>query len=118
MTELAAEGLAPLTTPIEQLLQFVSGSSRVPLEGFGALQGMSGVTKFSITSAGETTALPTAHTCFNQIRPSFLPSLSVSLTLSCAPSYLDLPSSYTSYEQLRKALLMAVTEGAGGFGFA
>ncbi|KAK4700563.1 hypothetical protein P7C70_g5684, partial [Phenoliferia sp. Uapishka_3] len=32
--------------------------------------------------------------------------------------YLDLPSSYTSYEQLRKALLMAVTEGAGGFGFA
>lgn len=46
---------------ILQLLQFVSGSSRVPLEGFGALQGMSGVTKFSITSAGDTLALPTAR---------------------------------------------------------
>ncbi|KAM0754299.1 HECT-domain-containing protein [Meredithblackwellia eburnea MCA 4105] len=80
-----------------KLLQFVSGSSRVPLEGFGSLQGMSGVTKFSITSAGETLALPTAHTCFNQI---------------------NLPSSYTSYEQLRKALLTAINEGAGGFGFA
>lgn len=44
-----------------KLLQFVSGSSRVPLEGFSSLQGMSGITKFSITSAGATTALPTAR---------------------------------------------------------
>ncbi|KAI5477219.1 E3 ubiquitin-protein ligase HUWE1 [Pseudohyphozyma bogoriensis] len=79
------------------LLQFVSGSSRVPLEGFASLQGMSGVTKFSITAAGETSALPTAHTCFNQ---------------------LDLPTGYSSYEELRKALLLAITEGATGFAFA
>ncbi|SCV71562.1 BQ2448_3150 [Microbotryum intermedium] len=80
-----------------KLLQFVSGSSRVPLEGFASLQGMSGVTKFSIHSAGASKALPTAHTCFNQ---------------------LDLPTSYQSYEELRKALLTSITEGAGSFGFA
>ncbi|KAM0790628.1 hypothetical protein ACM66B_004490 [Microbotryomycetes sp. NB124-2] len=80
-----------------KLLQFVSGSSRVPLEGFAQLQGMSGVTKFSIHNAGNKNGLPTAHTCFNQ---------------------LDLGSGYESYEQLRKALLTAITEGAGGFGFA
>ncbi|SGY62078.1 BQ5605_C007g04651 [Microbotryum silenes-dioicae] len=80
-----------------KLLQFVSGSSRVPLEGFASLQGMSGVTKFSIHSAGASKALPTAHTCFNQ---------------------LDLPASYQSYEELRKALLTSITEGAGSFGFA
>lgn len=31
---------------------------------------------------------------------------------------LDLGSGYESYEALRKALLTAITEGAGGFGFA
>ncbi|KAL8278589.1 hypothetical protein RQP46_009081 [Phenoliferia psychrophenolica] len=62
-----------------KLLQFVSGSSRVPLEGFGSLQGMSGITKFSITSAGETTALPTAHTCFNQMSLPFLFSQSIGM---------------------------------------
>lgn len=45
-----------------KLLQFVSGSSRVPLEGFSSLQGMSGITKFSITSAGTSQGLPTART--------------------------------------------------------
>ena len=44
-----------------KLLQFVSGSSRVPLEGFSSLQGMSGITKFSITSAGDSKGLPTAR---------------------------------------------------------
>ncbi|KAK4052443.1 E3 ubiquitin-protein ligase tom1 [Microbotryomycetes sp. JL201] len=86
-----------------KLLQFVSGSSRVPLEGFAQLQGMSGVTKFSIHNAGNKNGLPTAHTCFNQ------------QTLF---EQLDLGSGYDSYEQLRKALLTAITEGATGFGFA
>ncbi|GAA5961735.1 hypothetical protein JCM21900_000844 [Sporobolomyces salmonicolor] len=80
-----------------KLLQFVSGSSRVPLEGFGALQGMSGVTRFNIHKAGNNTGLPTAHTCFNQ---------------------LDLPTGYETYEQLRKQLVLSITEGSGTFGFA
>ncbi|GAA5975362.1 hypothetical protein JCM5350_006450 [Sporobolomyces pararoseus] len=80
-----------------KLLQFVTGTSRVPLEGFAALQGMSGNQKFNIHKSSNTNGLPTAHTCFNQ---------------------LDLPSGYTSYEEFRKMLLLAITEGNTGFAFA
>ncbi|GAA5969495.1 hypothetical protein JCM11641_008133 [Rhodosporidiobolus odoratus] len=78
-----------------KLLQFVTGSSRVPLEGFGSLQGMSGTTRFNIHKAGGTNTLPTAHTCFNQ---------------------LDLPN-YDSYETFVKMLRLAFTEGLTGFAF-
>ncbi|BGP26526.1 E3 ubiquitin-protein ligase HUWE1 [Rhodotorula toruloides] len=80
-----------------KLLQFVSGSSRVPLEGFAALQGMNGVTRFNIHKAGNNASLPTAHTCFNQ---------------------LDLPVGYESYEHFRRQLSLAIHEGATGFAFA
>ncbi|CAH7686641.1 expressed protein, partial [Phakopsora pachyrhizi] len=76
-----------------KLLQFATGSSRVPLEGFGALQGAQGATKFSLVNAHTKNILPSAHTCFNQI---------------------DLPS-YNSYEDLRKMLLIAISEGSEGF---
>jgi len=78
-----------------KLLQFVTGSSRVPLEGFGALQGVSGNTRFTITATHTTDVLPSAHSCFNQ---------------------LDLPN-YSSYEELRRCLIYAV-ENTEGFGFA
>lgn len=46
-----------------QLLQFVTGSSKVPLEGFKALRGNSGVQLFQIhKSFASTERLPTAHT--------------------------------------------------------
>ncbi|MBW0460652.1 hypothetical protein O181_000367 [Austropuccinia psidii MF-1] len=79
-----------------KLLQFATGSSRVPLEGFGSLQGAQGATKFSLVNAHTKNVLPSAHTCFNQI---------------------DLPS-YDSYEELRRMLLLAINEGSEGFGFA
>ena len=44
------------------LLQFVTGSSQVPLDGFSALQGMNGPQKFRIVKGDDTTRLPTAHT--------------------------------------------------------
>ena len=45
-----------------------AGSSKVPLEGFRALTGISGPQEFSIhLSSGPPTRLPTAHTCFNQL---------------------------------------------------
>ncbi|GAA5885561.1 hypothetical protein JCM16303_001460, partial [Sporobolomyces ruberrimus] len=31
---------------------------------------------------------------------------------------LDIPSGFTTYEDFRKKLLIAITEGATGFGFA
>ena len=80
-----------------RLLQFCTGTSKVPLEGFKALQGVSGPQKFQIHKAyGEPTLLPTAHTCFNQ---------------------LDLVESYTSKEQMKERLLKALHLGSEGFGF-
>jgi E3 ubiquitin-protein ligase HUWE1 len=79
-----------------RLLQFVTGTSKVPLEGFKALQGISGPQKFQIHKAyGAPERLPSAHTCFNQ---------------------LDLPE-YSSKEQLKERLLLAIHEGSEGFGF-
>lgn len=80
-----------------KLLQFATGTSKVPLNGFKELEGASGATKFSIhKDFGRTDRLPQSHTCFNQI---------------------DLPA-YDSYETLRRALLIAITEGHEGFGLA
>ncbi|OQR81725.1 HECT E3 ubiquitin ligase, partial [Thraustotheca clavata] len=77
-------------------LQFVTGTSKVPLEGFKALEGMRGTQKFNIHKAfGSSNRLPTAHTCFNQ---------------------LDLPE-YENEEQLKARLLLAIREGSEGFGF-
>ncbi|XP_024960063.1 E3 ubiquitin-protein ligase UPL1-like [Cynara cardunculus var. scolymus] len=79
-----------------RLLQFVTGTSKVPLEGFKALQGISGPQRFQIHKAyGGPERLPSAHTCFNQ---------------------LDLPE-YPSKEQLQERLLLAIHEANEGFGF-
>nr|XP_009404258.1 PREDICTED: E3 ubiquitin-protein ligase UPL1-like [Musa acuminata subsp. malaccensis] len=79
-----------------RFLQFVTGTSKVPLEGFSALQGISGSQRFQIHKAyGTPHHLPSAHTCFNQ---------------------LDLPE-YTSKEQLEERLLLAIHEANEGFGF-
>lgn len=82
---------------LARLVMFVTGTSKVPLEGFGTLQGMNGVQKFHIHRvAGNSLRLPSAHTCFNQ---------------------LDLPE-YSSAEVLSERLLRAVRECSVGFGFA
>eukprot|EP00041_Stephanoeca_diplocostata_P025554 m.671357 g.671357 ORF g.671357 m.671357 type:complete len:803 (-) comp22771_c0_seq3:541-2949(-) len=77
-----------------RLLQFVTGSARVPMNGFGELQGSNGPQKFCIKQWGNIKDLPRAHTCFNRI---------------------DLPA-YNSYKLVREKLLIAVenTEGFGG----
>lgn len=76
---------------------FVTGTSKVPLEGFKGLVGMRGLQKFSIHKAyGGDSSLPCAHTCFNQ---------------------LDLPE-FTSEALLRERCLLAIQEGHQGFGFS
>jgi len=78
-------------------LQFVTGTSKVPLQGFAFLEGMNGIQKFQIHKDDRSTdRLPCAHTCFNQ---------------------LDLPA-YETYDKLRKQLLTAVHECSEGFGLA
>ncbi|XP_036258390.1 E3 ubiquitin-protein ligase NEDD4-like isoform X1 [Molothrus ater] len=75
-----------------RLLQFVTGTSRVPMNGFAELYGSNGPQLFTIEQWGSPDKLPRAHTCFNR---------------------LDLPL-YESFEDLREKLLMAV-ENAQGF---
>lgn len=45
-----------------KLLQFATGTSKVPLEGFSALQGANGVQRFQIHKDYATNRLPSAHT--------------------------------------------------------
>lgn len=71
-----------------RLLQFVTGTSSIPYEGFAALRGSNGPRKFCIEKWGRVSSLPRAHTCFNR---------------------LDLPP-YTSQEMLFEKLVTAVEE--------
>ena len=79
-----------------EFIQFVTGSRKVPIDGFKALPGIGGFQKFQIHKCfASTDRLPTAHTCMNQ---------------------LDLPD-YTTKEYLRNRLKIAISEGKEGFGF-
>ena len=50
-----------------KLLQFVTGTSKVPLNGFRELEGMNGFSKFNIhRDYGSKDRLPSSHTCFNR----------------------------------------------------
>lgn len=52
---------------LAKLLQFVTGTSKVPLNGFKELEGMNGVNRFNIhRDYGNKDRLPTTHTCFNR----------------------------------------------------
>uniref|UniRef100_A0A3P9MUR8 E3 ubiquitin-protein ligase n=1 Tax=Poecilia reticulata TaxID=8081 RepID=A0A3P9MUR8_POERE len=75
-----------------RLLQFVTGTSRVPMNGFAELYGSNGPQLFTIELWGTSDKLPRAHTCFNR---------------------LDLPP-YESFEELREKLNIAI-ENAQGF---
>lgn len=76
-----------------KLLQFVTGSSKVPMNGFKNLYGSNGPLLFSIQKFGSTDSLPRSHTCFNR---------------------LDLPP-YECYKQLKNKLIFAI-ENCAGFG--
>ncbi|XP_058824784.1 E3 ubiquitin-protein ligase Nedd-4-like isoform X3 [Topomyia yanbarensis] len=75
-----------------RLLQFVTGTSRVPMNGFKELYGSNGPQMFTIEKWGTPNNYPRAHTCFNR---------------------LDLPP-YESYSQLKDKLVKAI-EGSQGF---
>lgn len=74
-----------------RLLQFTTGTSRIPVNGFKDLQGSDGPRRFTIEKAGESNQLPKSHTCFNRV---------------------DLPP-YTNYESLKQKLTLAVEETVG-----
>lgn len=45
-------------------LQFVTGTSKVPAEGFSGLQGIRGIQKFQIHKVFDKNLLPTSHTWY------------------------------------------------------
>lgn len=75
-----------------RFLQFVTGTSRVPMNGFAELWGSNGPQLFTIEKWGTPEKLPRAHTCFNR---------------------LDLPP-YKSLDELRKKMHQAI-ENTHGF---
>ncbi|KAJ2775205.1 NEDD4 E3 ubiquitin-protein ligase [Coemansia nantahalensis] len=76
-----------------RLLQFTTGTSRIPVNGFKDLQGSDGPRRFTIEKSGDVISLPKSHTCFNRI---------------------DLPP-YIDYKTLASKLTLAI-ENTVGFG--
>ncbi|RAL09339.1 NEDD4 family E3 ubiquitin-protein ligase [Aspergillus homomorphus CBS 101889] len=74
-----------------RLLQFTTGTSRIPVNGFKDLQGSDGPRRFTIEKSGDPGALPKSHTCFNR---------------------LDLPP-YKTHEALEHKMSIAVEETLG-----
>lgn len=54
-----------------RLLQFTTGTSRIPVNGFKDLQGSDGPRRFTIEKAGEINNLPKAHTWYVRCRGSY-----------------------------------------------
>lgn len=78
-----------------KLLQFVTGTSGVPIQGFAYLQGNDcNVRRFTLHGDKNVKVFPRAHTCFNRI---------------------DMPI-YKSKEELQKFLTMAISMESTGFG--
>jgi len=69
-----------------RLLQFVTGTSRVPMNGFRELYGSNGPQKFTIEKWATSDMLPRAHTCFNR---------------------LDLPP-YSAFQELKEKLMIEI----------
>jgi E3 ubiquitin-protein ligase HACE1 len=79
-----------------KVLQFVTGSTNVPLGGFKQLRGVDSKVKFNISRAPKDNgALPTASTCFNMLK---------------------LPN-FTSQIDFEKKLEMSISDGRLGFSF-
>jgi hypothetical protein len=78
-----------------RLLQFATGTSRIPVNGFKDLQGSDGPRRFTIEKSGDPSQLPKSHTCFNRI---------------------DLPP-YKDYASLEQKLTLAVEYVCSTFKF-
>jgi E3 ubiquitin-protein ligase NEDD4 len=78
-----------------KLLQFVTGTSGVPIQGFAFLQGNDGsIRRFTLHGDKNVKIFPRAHTCFNRI---------------------DMPI-YKTKQELQKYLTMAISMESTGFG--
>ncbi|KAL8953722.1 MAG: hypothetical protein Q9222_000404 [Ikaeria aurantiellina] len=83
-----------------RLLQFATGTSRIPVNGFKDLQGSDGPRRFTIENSGSKTALPKSHTCVTQAKHGI------------SFNRLDLPP-YDNLQELQQKLTIAVEETMG-----
>jgi E3 ubiquitin-protein ligase NEDD4 len=92
-----------------RLLQFATGTSRIPVNGFKDLQGSDGPRRFTIEKAGEPNQLPKSHTWY--VPSPCLMYCSIA-NLSRSFNRLDLPA-YKTYDALNGKLTIAVEETVG-----
>lgn len=102
-----------------RLLQFTTGTSRIPVNGFKDLQGSDGPRRFTIEKTGELTNLPKAHTWYVYTPATELPSRPAPYGFGntnnigdCSFNRIDLPP-YKSLETLQQKLTIAVEETMG-----
>lgn len=91
-----------------RLLQFATGTSRIPVNGFKDLQGSDGPRRFTIEKSGSDKALPKSHTWYVVVaRAPFKPP-----TNPASFNRLDLPD-YKNKSDLVQKLTIAVEETVG-----
>ena len=93
-----------------RLLQFATGTSRIPVNGFKDLQGSDGPRRFTIEKSGSDKALPKSHTWY-VVTTWYLPTCELTETLNSF-NRLDLPE-YKTYDALASKLMIAVEETVG-----
>jgi hypothetical protein len=76
-----------------RLLQFTTGTSRIPVNGFKDLQGSDGPRRFTIEKSGDPSQLPKSHTCFNRLDlPPYKDYASLEQKLTLAVEYVFIKS--------------------------
>ena len=96
-----------------RLLQFTTGTSRIPVNGFKDLQGSDGPRRFTIEKSGDPAALPKSHTWYVSDVHSYIWYLIANFF---PPQHsfnrLDLPP-YKTHEALEHKMSIAVEETLG-----
>ena len=84
-----------------RLLQFTTGTSRIPVNGFKDLQGSDGPRRFTIEKAGDPVALPKSHTWYVR-----LPHISFYLLIRVVSTVLIYPRIRRSRRSTRNSPLL------------
>jgi E3 ubiquitin-protein ligase NEDD4 len=92
-----------------RLLQFATGTSRIPVNGFKDLQGSDGPRRFTIEKAGEPNQLPKSHTWYVA---ALFHVVCSKANMKHSFNRLDLPG-YKTFEALNQKLTIAVEETVG-----
>lgn len=94
-----------------RLLQFTTGTSRIPVNGFKDLQGSDGPRRFTVEKSGDPAALPKSHTWY--VFQFFLKNcIQIANMIVFSFNRLDLPP-YKTHDALEHKLSIAVEETLG-----